>query len=104
VTTKRWPWLFTGTKLTAGSAFGNGGIEIDHTAGSSPHGTTVVAQIRDVLGYGYTAQMTYYEQQSGAKVFAAGAFVFDGGRDSVSARVLLNLWNHLAPQGTVAGD
>jgi hypothetical protein len=34
----------------------------------------VLADIRNVLRRGLTAQMTYYETSAGAKVFAAGAF------------------------------
>ena len=97
VTTKRWPWLFAGTRLEVGSTFGAGGIEIDHVAPSSPRGTTVVARIPDLLGRGFTAQMTYYQTLSGAKVFAAGAFTLGGARDPVSCQVLQNLWEHLGP-------
>lgn len=96
VSTARSPWLFAGTPLAVGSTFGMGGVEIDHVAPSSPPGTTVLAQIPNVMGRGYTAQMTYYETPSGAKVFSAGAFILEGA-DTVSCQVLLNLWDHLAP-------
>jgi len=68
------PWLFDGTELGPGDALSSGGIEIDHTAPSSPTGVHVIAEIPDLFGPGYTAQMTYYETSAGAKVFAAGAF------------------------------
>jgi hypothetical protein len=68
------PWLFAHTELAAGSAFGSGGIEIDALAPSSPRGVKVVAEIRNLYGRGYTAQMTYYRTPSGAEVVAAGAF------------------------------
>ena len=45
-----------------------------------------------------TAQMTYYETASGARVFAAGAFYFTrlAHVDRVTSRVLENLWKRLA--------
>jgi hypothetical protein len=97
VNVKRWPWLWRGMNLRVGARFGMGGIEIDHTARSSPPGTTVVADIPNLMGRGYTAQMTYYQSRSGAKVFAAGAFTLGGARDPVSCRLLQNLWLHLGP-------
>jgi hypothetical protein len=98
VTTRLWPWLFAGTRLGVGSGFGVGGIEIDHTAPSSPPGTTVVASIPNLMGPGYTAQMTYYQTRAGAEVFAAGAFTLGGSRDPISGQVLENLWDHLGPR------
>jgi hypothetical protein len=90
-------WVFAGTGLEAGSAFSNAGIEIDETGPASPRGVQVLAEIPDLFGPGFTAQMTYYETQSGAKVFAAGAFTLAG---SVAqprvARVLSNLWAKLS--------
>jgi N,N-dimethylformamidase beta subunit-like protein len=68
------PWLFAGTELAPDDPVASGGIEIDHTAPSSPAGVHVIAEIPDLFGPGYTAQMTYYETKGGAKVFAAGAF------------------------------
>ncbi len=38
----------------------------------------MLAEIPDLFGKGFTAQMTYYETPSGAKVFAAGAFTLAG--------------------------
>jgi hypothetical protein len=92
------PWLFAGTGLADGSTFGNGGIEIDQTAASSPPGVHVIAEIPDLLGPGFTAQMTYYETPAGAKVFAAGAFTLAGaaGRDPVVTQLLANVWDKLS--------
>jgi N,N-dimethylformamidase beta subunit-like, C-terminal len=97
VNLRRWPWLWRHMDLHVGSQFGMGGIEIDHVARSSPPGTTVVADIPNLMGRGDTAQMTYYQTASGAKVFAAGAFTLGGARDPVSCRLLQNLWLHLGP-------
>jgi hypothetical protein len=90
------PWLFVGTPLADGAAWGDFGIEIDHTAPSSPRGTTVVASVPDLYGPGFTAQMTYYETPAGAKVFAAGAFsLADTAKKVVGARLLANLFAHM---------
>lgn len=83
------PWLFAGTELTSGDGIASGGVEIDHTAPSSPPGTTVVAEIPDLFGPGFTAQMTYYETKAGAKVFAAGAFSLADCADDPTVSVLL---------------
>jgi len=95
------PWLWDGTGLTDGSTFGQFvggyGIEIDSTSPESPPGTTVVAQIPDLLGPGITAQMTYYETPEGAKVFAAGALDFGGSSTFWPVkRILDNLWTRLS--------
>ena len=95
------PWLWGGTGLTDGSPFGavvgGFGIEIDATAPESPPGTTVVAQIPDLLGPGKTAQMAYYELQNGAKVFAAGALNFCGSATFWPMKQILNnLWARLS--------
>jgi hypothetical protein len=90
-------WVFASLDLRPGSRFGNGGIEIDHTAADTPDDVEVVAEIPDLFGPGFTAQMTYYETQYGAKVFAAGAFTLAGAADKPEvSRVLANLWAHLA--------
>jgi N,N-dimethylformamidase beta subunit-like, C-terminal len=91
-------WLFAGTGLGPGSRFGDDwGIEIDHTSGDSPDGVQVVAEIPDLFGPGFTAQMTYYETKHGAKVFAAGAFTLAGqALEPGVPRVLGNLWTKLA--------
>jgi hypothetical protein len=36
--------------------------------------TRVVAEIPNIFGPGFSAQMSYYETRAGAKVFAARAF------------------------------
>jgi hypothetical protein len=85
--------LFSGVRLGEGRSFGNGGIEIDHTAPSSPPGIEVVAEIPHLFGERFTGQMTYYETPGGAKVFAAGAFRLVDTPRRPSLRVLLaNLW------------
>jgi hypothetical protein len=94
------PWLFAGTGISDGSTFGSGGIEIDKTASASPPGVHVLADIRDLFGPGFTAQMTYYETPRGAKVFAAGAFTLAGGAlQPVVSRLLENAWEHLSGGG-----
>jgi hypothetical protein len=91
------PWLFEGLGLRNGSHFGHAGIEIDHTAATSPPTTRVLAQIPNVLGPGRTAQMTYYETNRGAKVFAAGAFTLAGyAKTPLGEQLLENLWVHCA--------
>lgn len=95
------PWLFTGTDLSNGAVFGQElggyGIEIDATTPASPPGTTVLAEIPDLYGSGFTGQMTYYETPAGARVFAAGAIDFGGTAllPTVS-RMLENLWRRLS--------
>jgi len=91
------PWLFAGTELGPGDGVSSGGIEIDHTAPSSPPGTTVIAEIPDLFGPGFTAQMTYYETPAGAKVFAAGAFsLAKEAADPVVSTLLVNLLTTLS--------
>jgi hypothetical protein len=91
------PWLFEATGLHDGSRFGNYGIEIDATAPASPPGTHVLAEIPNLYGPGFSAQMTYYESGSGAKVFAAGAFTLAGSADRwPQSRLLDNLWAQLS--------
>ena len=91
-------WIFEGTGLRKGSAFGRGGVEIDRRSPASPRGVRVLAEIRNVFGPGKTAQMTYYETPNGAKVFAAGAFYFTRWihRDPMTSRLVDNIWNRLA--------
>jgi hypothetical protein len=90
-------WIFAGTGLKKGSAFGRGGVEIDKTSPASPRDVQVVAEIPNLFGPGLTAQMTYYETPRGAKVFAAGAFYLTRllHRDPVISRMLGNLWARL---------
>jgi hypothetical protein len=71
-------WVFSGTGLRNGDRFCCGGIEVDARAGASPRGVKVLATIPNIFGAGITAEMSYYETQAGAKVFAAGAFSMAG--------------------------
>ena len=94
------PWLFRGTGIGAGDAVGTGGIEIDRTFPSSPRNVHVLAEIPNLFGPGFTAQMAYYRAPSGAKVFAAGAFTLAGSALSPDISKLLgNLWTWLAQDG-----
>ena len=87
-------WLLARTGLHEGSALSRGGVEIDSVAPSSPRPIEVLAEIPHLFGTGRTAQMTYYESRSGARVFAAGAFYFVRmvNFDPVLSRVVENLW------------
>ncbi|HUP33467.1 MAG TPA: N,N-dimethylformamidase beta subunit family domain-containing protein [Gaiellaceae bacterium] len=97
------PWAFAGTGLRNGSLLGvevgGYGIEIDATTPNSPSEVTqVLATIPDLFGPGLSAEMTYYEHASGAKVFSAGVLDFGG---SISwcppaRRLVENVWRHLA--------
>jgi N,N-dimethylformamidase beta subunit-like, C-terminal len=96
----RVPWLFEGTGLENGSTFGETvggyGIEIDARSPASPSGTILIARVPDLFGPGLTAEMTYYESSTGARVFSAGTLDFC---TSVLAapvpRMLDNLWRHM---------
>jgi N,N-dimethylformamidase beta subunit-like, C-terminal len=90
------PWLFAGSGLADGRQFASGGIEIDRTAAASPGNVKVLAEIPNLFGHGYTAQMTYYDTARGAHVFAAGAFTIAGSvlQPNVG-RMIDNLWRHL---------
>lgn len=92
------PWLFAGTGLADGKPLGKrAGIEIDETTSSSPHGVRILADVRNLLGPGLTAQMTYYRTAHGAKVFAAGAFTLAGSaRQATVSKILDNLWTYLS--------
>jgi hypothetical protein len=94
------PWAFAGTGLTNGSTFGLYGIEIDARSPASPLNTLVLATIADLFGPGRTAEMTYYEHASGARI-SAGALDF-GGQVLLwpqTAQLLANVWRRLAPSG-----
>jgi hypothetical protein len=81
---------------TLGSEVGGFGIEIDSTNGLSPAGTKVLARIPDLFGPGVTAEMTYYENEAGARVFSAGAMDFPAVLyTEPGARLLDNLWRHM---------
>jgi hypothetical protein len=90
-------WILAGTGLEDGSSFARGGVEIDRLAAASPRGVQVLAEIPNLFGRGATAQMTYYEAPSGARVFAAGAFYFTRmiNFDPVVARIVENLWKRM---------
>jgi len=91
------PWLFDGTGLDDGASFASAGIEIDHTAATSPKNVTVLAEIPNLLGQGKTAQMTYYHTARGAHVFAAGAFTLAGSvLQPGPGRMVTNLWQQLS--------
>jgi len=97
----RAPWLFAGTDLSNGATFGQElggyGIEIDQVTAASPPGILVLADVPDLYGPGFTAQMTYYETPQGARVFAAGVMDFGGtALIPTVSRLLENLWQHLA--------
>jgi hypothetical protein len=72
-------------------------VEIDRTSPASPTGVEVVAEIPNLFGRGRTAQMTFYETEGGAKVFAAGAFYFTrlAHVDPLTSRILENMWTEL---------
>jgi hypothetical protein len=93
-------WIFAETGLRVGSAFARGGVEIDELAAASPRGTQVLAEIPNLFGPGLTAQMTYYEVEDGAEVFAAGAFYLIRliHLDPVVSRLVMNLWARFAPR------
>jgi hypothetical protein len=92
------PWAFAGTGLGNGATFGKYGIEIDARSPVSPPGTIVLATIPNLFGPGRSAEMTYYEHPSGAKVFSAGALDF-GGQVLLweqTQQLLANLWARLS--------
>ena len=96
----RGPWIVRdGTSplvVGAGEEIGSGGIEIDATAKASPRSTRVLAEIPNLYGPGFTAQMTYYDTPAGAKVFAAGAFSLAGSVWEPGVEQLVaNVWNLL---------
>jgi hypothetical protein len=91
------PWFWEGTGLTLDGQFGLNGIEIDHTTKDSPPQTIVLAEIPEIYGPGFTAQMTYYETDEGAKVFSAGTLDFCASVASQPQRRMLeNLWARLS--------
>src|SRR3954451_20036357 len=91
------PWAFAGTGLSDGGVFGRYGIEIDARTAASPRGIQVLAHIPDLLGPGRSAEMTYYETPSGAKVFAAGALNFGASLGSPEVdHLLANVWARLS--------
>jgi hypothetical protein len=94
------PWLFDKTGLVTGSTFGETvggyGIEIDMATPDSPPGTVVLARVADLFGPGLSGEMTYYENEAGARVFSAGTLDFGGSATFWPiSRLLTNLWNHM---------
>jgi N,N-dimethylformamidase beta subunit-like protein len=90
-------WLVAGAKLDADGGFGVGGIEIDATTPASPRSVQVLAEIPNLYGPGYTAQMTYYQTPAGARVFAAGAFsLADDVQVADVEPVVANIWSRLS--------
>jgi hypothetical protein len=94
------PWLFEGTGLVNGSVLGEEvggvGIQIDSPTPDSPPGTKVLARIPDLFGPGVTAEMAYYENDAGARVFSAGAMDFPAVLFTTAGMTLLdNLWRHM---------
>ena len=94
------PWLFDKTGLVTGSTFGETvggyGIEIDMATPDSPPGTVVLARVVDLFGPGLSGEMTYYENEAGARVFSAGTLDFGGSATFWPiSRLLTNLWNHM---------
>jgi N,N-dimethylformamidase beta subunit-like, C-terminal len=91
-------WIFDETGLEVGWRLALGGIEIDKISAASPPGVEVLAEIPNLFGTDRTAQMTFYETESGARVFAAGAFYVTRLVDvnPVTSRMLENLWERLS--------
>ena len=90
------PWLFAGTGLADGEAFGDYGIEIDQRNRYSPRNVVVAARISNDFGRGHSAEMTYY-RRGRAQVFAAGVMNFGGSLASwpAAAQMMRNIWNRL---------
>jgi hypothetical protein len=92
------PWAFADTGLANGATFGKYGIEIDARAAASPPGIQVLATIPDLFGPGRSAEMTYYEHPSGARVFSAGVLDF-GGQMMLwpqTQQIVQNVWDRLS--------
>jgi hypothetical protein len=91
------PWVFEGTGLSNGSSFGRYGIELDSRTPASPPQTILLAEIKDLMGAGRSAEMTYYETPAGAKVFAAGVLNFAASIDDPQVtRLVDNVWRKLS--------
>ena len=87
--------LFASAGLAKGDGLGVAGIEVDGLTTHSPRNIKVLAEV--AWRHGKTAHMTYYSAQSGAKVFAAGAFTIAGqAMDPELAPFLQELWSRLA--------
>jgi hypothetical protein len=94
------PWLFHQTGLADGSLIGEVvggyGIEIDARTPDSPPDTLLLARAPDLFGPGIDAEMTYYETETGARVFNAGALDFCSSLMTWPVWKLVdNLWRHM---------
>jgi hypothetical protein len=57
----------------------------------------VIARVPDLLSFGRSAEMTYYESPAGAKVFAAGTLNFAASLDRPDvSRLVDNVWARLS--------
>ena len=93
----RAPWVFEGTGLANGSTFGRYGIELDSRTAASPPETVLLAEIKDLMGAGRSAEMTYYETPAGSRVFAAGVLNFAASIDDPQvSRLVDNVWRRLS--------
>jgi hypothetical protein len=82
--------------LRNGSTFGRYGHALDARAPSSPAGTRVLARIPNLIGK-RDAEMTYYETNAGARVFAAGVVTFAASINNPAvSRLVENVWSRLA--------
>jgi N,N-dimethylformamidase beta subunit-like, C-terminal len=88
--------LLPGPGLRPRGSFGRYGIEIDARTPASPRSVRVLATSRRLIGR-HSAEMTYYETQTGARVFAAGVVNFTASlSDPAIARLLENVWRRTA--------
>jgi len=93
------PWLFSGLAVSAGSTLSTAryGIEFDATTTASPPGTVAVAEVNPHLRGGQIkGQMSYYETEAGARVFAAGTLSFAGSDNPVASVLFQNIWARLS--------
>jgi len=91
------PWVLNGTGLHVGMRFASGGIEADDVTADSPRNVRILASIPNLYGDGRSADMTYYETPTGAKVFAAGAFTIAGSVwQGHVFQLVANLWNGMS--------
>jgi hypothetical protein len=95
---RRAPWLYRGTGIRPGDAFGSYGKEVDQRTPFTPPGTRVLAAARDIFGPGVSAQMTLHRNPRGGRIFAAGALDFvNHALGAVESRLLENLFKRLGP-------
>jgi hypothetical protein len=93
------PWLFAGIPVAVGAPLSTAryGIEYDAVTPSSPSGTVVLAEVDPQLRGGRVrGQMSYYETDAGARVFAAGTLSFAGSDNPVAAVLFGNIWARLS--------